>query len=176
MYRILYRLVAALACLAVRSGHSKDLAIIVLRHQLGVLRRQIDRPALDGDDRSLLGAIAAAFPRPRRRGWLVTPDTHLRWHRRRIAWHWTQPHRPPGRPATSAELRRLILQMAADNPTWGYRRIHGELAGLEHGIAPSTIWQILRTAGVNPAPARSDPTDAVLAMAAAAATLTNRCE
>lgn len=117
MHRILYRFLAALARLAVRTGRSKDLEIIVLRHQLGVLRRQIDRPDLNDHDRSLLGAIAAAVPRRLRHGWIVTPDTLLRWHRRRIARHWTQPHRPPGRPATSAELRRLILAMAAENPT-----------------------------------------------------------
>jgi putative transposase len=98
MYRILYRFLASLARLAVRSGRSKDLEIIVLRHRLGVLRRHIDRPHLDEDDRSLLGAIAAALPRPRRHGWLVTPDTLLRWHRRRIARHWTQPSGSPGAP------------------------------------------------------------------------------
>ena len=77
MHRVLYRLVAALARLAVRSGRSKDLEIIVLRHQLGVLRCQIDRPDLDDDDPSLLGAIAVSLPRPQRVGWLVTPDTPL---------------------------------------------------------------------------------------------------
>lgn len=75
---VLYRLIAALARLAVRSGRSKDLEIIVLRHQLTVLRRQIDRPNLSEDDRTLLGSIAAALPRPRRHGWIVTPDTLLR--------------------------------------------------------------------------------------------------
>jgi putative transposase len=109
--RILYRVLAALARLAVRSGRSKDLEIVALRHQLAVLRRQTDRPDLNDDDRSLLGAIAAALPRPRRRGWLVTPDTLLRWHRRRIARHWTQPTRPPGRPPTSPDLRQLILAL-----------------------------------------------------------------
>ena len=73
-------------------------------------------------------------------GWLVTPDTLLRWHRRRIVGHWTQPHRPPGRPSTSAELCRLALRLAAENPTWGYCRIHGELAGLGHRLAASTVW------------------------------------
>ena len=158
MHGILYRFVAALARLAVRSGRSKDLEIIVLRHQLGVLRRQMDRPDFNDDDRSLLGAIAAALPRSRRAGWLVTPDTLLRWHRRRIARHWTQPSRPQGRPGTSAELRRLIVAMATENPTWGYRRIHGELVGLGHRIAASTIWQILKHAEVDPAPQRSDVT------------------
>ena len=147
MYRILYRLLASLARLTVRSGRSKDLEIIVLRHQLGVLRRQVDRPALTDADRSLLGAIAAALARPSRAGWLVTPDTLLRWHRRRIVGHWTQPQRPPGRPATSSEICRLALRLAAENPTWGYRRIQGELLGLGHPIAASTVWQILKNAG-----------------------------
>ena len=124
----------------------------MLRHQLGVLRRQVDRPELTDGDRSLLGAIAAALPRPSRAGWLVTPDTLLRWHRRRIVGHWTQPQRPPGRPSTSAKLRRLALRLAAENPTWRYRRIHGELAGLGHRLAASTVWQILNNARIDPAP------------------------
>ena len=140
MYRILYRFLASLARLTVRSGRSKDLEIIVLRHQLAVLRRQINRPEFTDADQSLLGAIAAALPRPSRAGWLVTPDTLLRWHRRRIARHWTQPQRPPGRPSTSAKLRRLALRLAAENPTWRYRRIHGGLRGLGHTIAASTVW------------------------------------
>jgi transposase InsO family protein len=156
--RILYRFIAALARLAVRSGRSKDLEIIVLRHQLAVLRRQIDRPEINDRDRTLLGAIAAALPRPRRVGWIVTPDTLLRWHRRRIARHWTQPTRRPGRPSTSREIRALVLRLDAENPTWGYRRIHGELAGLGHHLASSTVWSILKSAGIDPAPERSDAT------------------
>jgi putative transposase len=135
--RVLYRLIATLARLAVRSGRSKDLEISVLLHQLTVLRRQVDRPALNDHDRTLLGAIAAALPQPKRSGWAVTPDTLLRWHRQRVARHWSQPTRPPGRPPTGAEIRRLILRLAADNPTWSYRRIHGELTGLGHKIASS---------------------------------------
>ena len=158
MYRILYRFLASLARLAVRSGRSKDLEIIMLRHQLAVLRRQVNRPELTDADRSLLGAIAAALPRPSRAGWLVTPDTLLRWHRRRITRHWTQPQRPPGRPSTAVDLRQLALRLAAENPTWGYRRIHGELAGLGHRLAASTVWQILQSAGMDPAPARSEVT------------------
>jgi putative transposase len=158
MPRILYRLIAALARLAVRSGQSKDLEIIVLRHQLGVLRRQTDRAALTNDDRTLLGAIAAALPRQKRKGWIVTPDTLLRWHRRRVTRHWTQPDRPRGRPPTTAEIRQLILRLAAENPTWGYRRIHGELNGLGHRLATSTVWRILKINGIDPAPDRSDVT------------------
>ena len=157
-YRILYRFLASLARFAVRSGHSKDLEIIVLRHQLTVLRRQINRPALNDGDRALLGVVAAALCRPSRAGWLVTPDTLLRWHRRRIARHWTQPQRPPGRPPTAAELRRLTLRLAAENPTWGYRRIHGELAGLGCRLAASTVRQILKNVGIEPAPIRSEVT------------------
>jgi len=117
MCRNVYKLLSAMARLAVRLGRSKDLEIIVLRHQLAVLRRQVSRPAVDDDDRTLLGAIAAALPRQRRHGWIVTPDTLLRWHRRRIARHWTQPHRPPGRPPTAATIRDLVVEMATDNPT-----------------------------------------------------------
>ena len=109
-------------------------------------------------DRSLLGASAAALARPSRAGWLVTADTLLGWHRRRIVGHWTQPHRPPGRPSTSAELRRLTLRLAAENPTRGYRRVQGELAGLGHRLAASTVWQILNNAGIDPAPTRSEVT------------------
>ncbi len=102
VFRILYRLLTALVRLAVRSGRSKDLEIIVHRHQLMVLRRQIDRPELNDDDRSLLGAVAAALPRRLRHGWIVTPETLLRWHGKRIARHWTQPKpRRPGRPPRS---------------------------------------------------------------------------
>ena len=88
MCRILYRLLLSLAGLAVRSGRSKDIEIIVLRHQIAVLHRQNHRPAFASEDRALLGAVAAALPRPQRAGWLLTPGTLLRWHRRRIARHW----------------------------------------------------------------------------------------
>jgi transposase len=155
MFRILYRFLSLLTRLAVRSGRSKDLEIIVLRHQLTVLRRQDNRPELNDDDRTLLGAIAQALPRPRRSGWLVTPDTLLRWHRRRIARHWTQPAAGRGRPSTAVEVRQLIIDMATDNPTWGYRRIHGELTRLDHRVGASTVWRILKQHGIDPAPHRS---------------------
>ncbi|MDA3039866.1 MAG: integrase [Actinomycetota bacterium] len=158
MYRILYRFLASLARLTVRSGRSKDIEIMVLRHQLAVLRRQHDRPTLTDDDRSLLGAVAQALPRPHRHGWLVTPDTPLRWHRRRIARHWTQPVQTPRRPSTRAETRRLIIEIATQNPTWGYRRLHGELGGLGHNVAASTFWRTLKNHGTDPAPQRSTVT------------------
>jgi transposase InsO family protein len=158
VYRILYRFLTSLVGLAVRSGRSKDIEIIVLRHQIAVLHRQHDRTTLTDDDRSILGAIGQALPRPRRHGWLVTPDTLLRWHRRRIARHWTQPVRAPGRPSTAREICRLIIEMAAQNPTWGYRRIHAELAGLGQTIGASTVWRILKQHGIDPAPQRSTVT------------------
>ena len=158
MYRIFYRLIAGFACLAVRSGRDKDLEIIVLRHQLTVLRHQVNRPSINNNDRALLGAVGQALPRSRRVGWLVTPESLLRWHRQRIARHWTYRNPRRGRPPTAATLRQLIVTMATENPTWGYRRIHGELAGLGHRLAPSTVWQILKTNHIDPAPNRSSIT------------------
>jgi len=153
---VLYRLLVGLAALAVRSSRAKDLEIVVLRHQVAVLRRHVGRPALTEADRSLLAAVGRALPRRRREGWLVTPDTLLRWHRRRIARHWTQAAvRRPGRPRTSGEICRLVVRMATENPMWGYRRIQGELCRLGHRIAPSTVWQILRDHHIDPAPHRA---------------------
>jgi hypothetical protein len=83
------------------------------------------------------------------------PDTLLRWHRTLVRRHWTKPYRPPGRPSAAPGLRRLILRMAADNPTWGYRRIHGELLRLGCRVAPSTVWLMLKRAGIDPAPRRA---------------------
>ena len=159
MSRLLYRFLAQLAGLAVRSGRWKDLQIIVLRHENAVLRRQVGRPSFNDDDRSLLGAIAVALPKALRTGWIVTPDTLLRWHRKRIARYWTQqPTRRAGRPPTNPEVRQLIVRLANDNPTWGHRRIQGELARLGHKIAHSTVWQILTNNGIDPSPNRSDVT------------------
>jgi hypothetical protein len=158
MRRLLYRLIVGLIGLAVRSGRSKDLEIIVVRHQLAVLRRHNPRPAIGDDDRTLLGAIAHALPRRLRLGWIATPDTLLRWHRRRVARHWTHPPRRTGRPPTTAAIQALVLAMATENPTWGYRRIHGELVGLGHHIGASTVWQILHDHTIVPAPQRATVT------------------
>ncbi|MCP4962267.1 MAG: transposase [Actinomycetia bacterium] len=119
MFRILYRFLASLARLSVRSDRSRDLEIIVLRHQFTVLRQQVERPSVNDDDRTLLGAIAAAPPRRLRDGWIVTPETFLRRHRRRVARHWTQPPaRRDGRPPTAAEPYELVVRLASENPTW----------------------------------------------------------
>jgi putative transposase len=89
---------------------------------------------------------------------LVTPRTLLRWHAQLVARRWTYPHRRLGRPPTSEAIRALVLRMARENPRWGYRRIQGELIGLGHTLAASTVWTILKDAGLDPAPRRSGPT------------------
>jgi putative transposase len=152
-YRVI-RLVMDLLVLRGRADRSKDVEILVLRHQLAVLQRQHPHPRFTPDDRAILTALSRVVRRNRWAIFLVKPDTLLRWHRRLVANHWTYPHRP-GRPTTIAETRRLIIRLARENPTWGYRRIHGELTRLGITIAASTIWAILKNAGVDPAPGRT---------------------
>ena len=130
----------------------------MLRHQLEVLRRQGPRPRLSWVDRAVIAALALRLPPARRIGMLVTPGTMLRWHRRLVARRWTTESTRPGRPPIRAGLRELVTRLARENPTWGYRRVHGELAGLGYQVAPSTVWSILRSAGLDPAPRRSGPT------------------
>jgi len=126
----------------------------VLRHQLHVLGRQAGRPRLQPADRVLFVALSRLLPRSRWRSFFVTPATLLRWHRELVARRWTHSRRRPGRPGTALEVRQLVLRLARENPTWGYRRIQGELVGLGISIAPSTVWAILRRHGVEPAPRR----------------------
>ena len=144
-----YRLVCLVISLLVLRGRrdrSKDSEILVLRHQLAVLQRQVPRPRFETEDRAVLTALARMLSRDRWSIFLVKPDTILTWHRRLVANHWTYPHRP-GRPSTAVETRGAIIRLAAENPTWGYRRIHGELARLGINIPASTVWAILK--GVN---------------------------
>lgn len=106
----------------------------------------------------MLAAPARLLPRSRLRQLrlLVSPRTLLRWHADLVRRHWTYPRRAPGRPRTASVIRKLVLEMARDNPSWVYRRIHGELVGLGHKLAPSTVWRILKDAGIDPAPTRSE--------------------
>jgi len=152
-YRLV-RLVIDLLVLRGRRDRSKDVEILVLRHQLAVLRRQVAHPCFEPADRAILSALARVLGRDRWSMFLVRPDTILRWHRRLVANHWTYPHRP-GRPSTIVETRRTIIRLATENSTWGYRRIHGELARLGITIAASTVWTILKSAGIDPAPGRT---------------------
>ena len=106
----------------------------------------------------MLSALSRLLPVPLRQVRLVTPRTLLRWHAQLVAHHWTYPRRPPGRPPTAPALPALVLRMARENPRWGYRRIQGELVGLGHAVAASTVWKIMKGAGLDPAPRRSGPT------------------
>jgi hypothetical protein len=115
------------------------------------------RPALTWIDRAFLSALSRLLPTQLRRLRLVSPRTLLRWHADLVARRWTYPRHQPGRPPMPQPIRALVLRMARENPTWGYRRIQGELVGLGHHIAASTVWRILNSAGVDPAPLRSGP-------------------
>ena len=156
LYLILVRLCGWLALLS-RSDDAKDTEILVLRHQIAVLQRQVRSPRLTWADRAFLAALTRPLAAVHRRQLtlIVAPRTLLRWHADLVKHRWTYQHRAPGRPRTSATIRRLALEMARDNPTWGYRRISGELTGLGYKIAPSTIWGMLRAAGIDPAPQRA---------------------
>lgn len=154
LYLILCQLLGWLALVACEQA-SKNAELLVLRHEVAVLRRQIARPRLTWPDRAVLSALTRLLPTQRRHHRFVTPQTLLRWHRQLVRGHWTKPHRPPGRPSVPTQLRQLILRMAAENPTWGYRRIHGELARLGYKLAPSTVWLLLKRAGIDPAPHRA---------------------
>jgi putative transposase len=143
--------------LLARSDDAKEIEILVLRHQLVVLQRGSTRPRMSWADRALIAALTRLLPTRRRLGLLVTPATILRWHRRLVSRRWTTPPAPHGRPAIPAGLRALAIRLATENPTWGYRRIHGELAGLGYQIGASTIWKILHRAGIDPSPRRAGP-------------------
>ena len=134
-----------------RSQASKDAEIMVLRHEVMVLRRQMARPRPDWADRAILAALARLLPAAPRGRRLVTPGTLLAWHRRLITRKWTCPNRP-GRPAASQGIRDLVLRLARENPGWGYRRVHGEMTRLGHEVSEATVRRILRARGCRPAP------------------------
>ena len=161
LYLIFVRLCGWLTLLP-RPDNVKNTEILVLRHQIAVLQRQVRSPRLSWADRAVLAALTRRPPTAHRRqlSLIVTPRALLRWHAELVKLHWTYPRRAPGRPRTGPAIRRLALEMARDNPTWGYRRICGELTGLGYKVAPSTIWQILKAAGIDPAP-RSRQLEAV---------------
>jgi putative transposase len=156
LYLIFIRLTGWMALLA-RSAASKDAELLVLRHEVAVLRRQNPKPKVDWADRAVLAALARLLPRPLRMSRLVTPETLLRWHRRLVRWQWTYPRRG-GRPPVDARLALLIEQIARENPGWGYKRIQGELLGLGYRVGASTVRRVLKRLRIPPAPQRSRST------------------
>ena len=154
--------VAAWLRLARREETWKTAEILILRHQLAVLQRQQPRrPRLNWADRALLAALLNVIPKAHRQALrlLVTPDTIVRWHRDLVRRHWgaRSIRGRTGRPATRRSIRALVRRLARENPGWGYRRIHGELAGLGVRVAASTVWEILKASGIDPAPRRTGP-------------------
>jgi putative transposase len=147
--------VAAGLRLSRREQAWKEAEILILRHQLAVLQRQQPgRVKLNWADRGLLAALLGAIPSSRRQGLrlLVSPDTMLRWHRDIVRRRWAagSARGRPGRPVTRRNIKALVRRLARENPGWGYRRIHGEMAGLGVKVAASTVWEILRTSGLQP--------------------------
>jgi putative transposase len=147
--------VAAWLRLSRREEAWKEAEILILRHQLAVLRRQQPgRVKLNWADRAFLAALLGAVPRSRRQGLrlLVSPDTMLRWHRDIVRRRWAarSARGRTGRPSTRRNIKALVRRLARENPGWGYRRIHGEMAGLGVRVAASTLWEILRTSGLQP--------------------------
>jgi transposase InsO family protein len=152
---LVLRRVLQLAALRFRSDEFKELEIVVLRHQLAVLRRQLARSELNPPDRVFLAAASRLMPRARWRSFVVTPTTLLRWHRHLVAKRWTYPCGRVGRPPIRRELRELVLRLARENPRWGYQRIVGELNGLGYPVSASLVRNLLRQARLGPAGERA---------------------
>jgi putative transposase len=159
-FSFLYLAVRAVLGALVRSRrglHVKDLELLVLRHELKVLRRQVPRPTLGTPDRALLAAAAFHLPRSSRGMLLVTPRTLLRWHQALVRRKWRQTPGQRGRPKLPAEVRELVVRLARENPRWGHRRICGELAKLGLRVSPTSIRRLLARGRLEPAPRRSGP-------------------
>jgi putative transposase len=153
LYLVVCRLLAFLVLLA-RGDRSKELEILVLRHELAILRRQAGRPRFEPSDRLVLAALSRVLPRRSWNAFPVRPETLLRWHQRLVARRWTYPHHRPGRPPIEREVRELIVRLARENTSWGYVRIVGELRKLGINVSATLVRSVLADAGIPPAPQR----------------------
>ena len=156
LYLLMIRLFGWVVLLA-RSDTSKDVEILVLRHEIAVLRRQVTRPKPDWADRAAITALARLLPEHLRLHRIATPATLLAWHRRMVRNKWTYPN-TTGRPPVPEEISELVRRLARQNPRWGHRRIQGEILGLGHCIGAGTVRRVLAEAGLTPAPRRASPT------------------
>src|SRR6266536_2895146 len=154
---VLYRLLCVLVRFLARGGGERELEIVVLRHQLAILRRGGKRPRYTTADRALLAAASRLLPQERWSCFAVSPPTLRRWHRALLQGGCRRRPRRPGRPPLGAETRSLIKRLARENPRWGYMRIQGELKGLGISVSHTTIANVLRSSGLGPAPRRSGP-------------------
>jgi len=166
LYRAFCRVLQLIRLIG-RSDTDLAIEVFILRHEVAVLRRQVHRPALQSGDRAVLAGLARLLPRRRLGHFFVQPATLLGWYRDLVAKRWTYSPGRPGRPAIAKGTTALVLRLAKENPTWGYRRIHGELTTMGVTIAASSVWTILKHHGVEPSPRRSGPTWAELLAAQA---------
>ena len=157
LYRAFCRVIQMIR-LACRKDTDLAVEVVILRHEVAVLRRQVHRPALQPADRAVLAGLWRLLPRLPQGRCFVQPATLLPWHRDLVARRWTYPHSRPGRPSIPAGTTALVLQLAKENPTWGYRRIQGELTTMGIAIAASSVWAILNRHDIGPSPRRSGPT------------------
>jgi len=159
LFSLLYFLIHRLLGVGGRRADEKDIELLVLRHQVKVLQRQVKRPRLNRRDRVLLAAASRAMTKTSWSSFIVRPETLLRWHRELVRKKWTYRRTGhPGRPPVDADVRDLVVRLGRENPRWGYQRIRGELLKLGIRISATTVRTILLRGGLDPAPHRAGPT------------------